>query len=120
LFLDPQFVGLHLSEVVGLFDQMLLYRLALHAASRHPTCYRALVEAKRRDDGLRRTAVGEERQHARDRVSWGPQAVKRRAFGVCEGSMTLCTDKALVLARVDADIALANLASGRTRQIGAE
>jgi hypothetical protein len=42
------------------------------------------------------------------------------ALGGAEGFVTLVADAPLVLTRVDADIAPAALASGRTGQIGAE
>jgi len=56
LVLDPQLVGLHLPEITWLFDEMLLHRPVLSTASRPPTGHGPLVEAKRRDGGLERTA----------------------------------------------------------------
>src|SRR5437879_351485 len=99
---------------------MLLHSLALHAASRHPTRHRPLVEAKRRDDGLGRTAVGEQRHHEGDGLGRGAQAVQRGAFRSAERLVARGTQEPLVLARVDADVALAGLASGRACQPGAE
>ena len=99
--------------------QMLLHGLALSTPSRHPTPHRPLVEAKRRDDGLGRTAMGEQRHHEGDSLGRSAQAVKRGAFRGAERLVALGTQEPLVLARVDADVALAGLASGRTRQIGA-
>ncbi len=49
-----------------------------------------------------------------------PQPIKHRAFGGAERLVTLRTHEAPVSLRMDANVALANLASGRTRQIGAE
>ena len=54
------------------------------------------------------------------RVRRRPQTIQRRASGGGEGLVTLGTDEAFLLTRVDANVALAGLASGRTRQIGAE
>src|SRR6266705_3289953 len=99
---------------------MLLHGLALHAASRHPTRHRPLVEAKRHDDGLRRTAVREQRHHEGDGLGRSAQAVKRGAFRGAERLVARGTQEPLVLARVDADVALAGLASGRACQTGAE
>src|SRR6266516_3958095 len=48
------------------------------------------------------------------------QPIKHRAFGGAERLVTLRTHEAPVSLRMDANVALANLASGRTRQIGAE
>jgi hypothetical protein len=50
----------------------------------------------------------------------GAQPIQDRGFGDAEGLMTLVTDKPLFLPRMDTDIALASLASGRAVPIGAE
>src|SRR2546428_10734750 len=48
------------------------------------------------------------------------QPIKHRAFGSAERLATLRTNEAPVFLRMDANVALADVASGRTRQIGAE
>jgi hypothetical protein len=48
------------------------------------------------------------------------QPIKHRAFGGAERLVTRVTDEPLLLLRMDTDIALAGLASGRAREIGAE
>ena len=101
-----------------LLDQMLLHRLALDAPSRHPTPHRPLVEAKRRDDGVGRTAVGEQRHHEGDGLGGGAQAIERGAFRGAERLVALRAQEPLILARMDADVTLAGLASGRARHDG--
>src|SRR5215475_4197801 len=96
-----------------------LHRLALHAAARHPTRHGPLVEAKRHDDGLRRTAMGEQGPHEGNGLSRSAQAVKCAALGGTERLAACGAKEALVLTRVDATIALADLASGGTRQVRA-
>src|SRR3989442_4808737 len=50
----------------------------------------------------------------------GAQPIEGRAFGGAERLVTRVTDEPLLLLRMDTDIALAGLASGRAREIGAE
>jgi hypothetical protein len=64
-----------------------------------------------------RTIVGEQRHHEGDGLSRSGQAVKCGFFGGAKRPVALGGEEALVLARVDANIALADLASGWTRQI---
>jgi len=56
----------------------------------------------------------------RTRFCRGAQPIEDRAFGGAEGFVALVADEPLLLPRMDTDIALASLASGRARQIGAE
>src|SRR5437868_6066034 len=50
----------------------------------------------------------------------GAQPIEGRAFGGAERLVTRVTDEPLLLLRMDTDIALAGLASGRARESGAE
>ena len=120
LGLDADLIGLDVPEIPGLLDQMLLHGLALVASTCLPRCDRPLVKPKGHDDRLQRAAVRQERQHERHGLGWRPQAVERRPFRRGEGLAALRADEAFVLARMDANIALAALASGRTRRIRAE
>jgi predicted ABC-type transport system involved in lysophospholipase L1 biosynthesis ATPase subunit len=51
--------------ILGLLDQMLLYRLPLEASAGHPVCNRALIEAKGHSNGLEGTAMREQRDDKR-------------------------------------------------------
>src|SRR5215831_2647873 len=66
------------------------------------------------------TAVRHQRHHKTDRLRGGPQAIEGRPFCGGEGLVALRAHEASVLARVDPNVALAGLASGRTCQVGAE
>src|SRR5215471_11625086 len=55
-----------------------------------------------------------------DDVCRGAQPIEDRAFGGAEGLVALVTDEPLLLPRMDTNIALASLASGRAVPIGAE
>ena len=120
LFFDPDLIGLHLPQVARLLDEMLLHRLSLDAATCHLPRYRPLVIAKRDDDRLEWTPVGQQCHHEAHRLRRGPQAIEGRAFRGAERLVALRADKTLVLARVDANVALASLSSGGARHIGAE
>jgi len=119
LFFDPDLLGLHLPQVTRLLDQMLLHRLSLVAGTCHPTRHRPLVRAKRHDERLEWTPVGQQRHHQAHCLRRGPQAIEGRAFRGAERLVALRAEKALVLARVDANVALAGLSSGGARYIGA-
>ncbi|HYN25454.1 MAG TPA: hypothetical protein VES69_10470 [Pyrinomonadaceae bacterium] len=103
-----------------MLDQMLLHRLSMAASARPPVRYRPLVEAEGDHDGLEGTAMGQQGEHEGHGLRRGPQAIERGVLGGCEGLAALCTNEPLVLARVDANVTLAHLASGGTREIGAE
>src|SRR5215831_11329767 len=120
LALDTYFIRLDVPESPRLLDQMLLHGLPVGTASPHPSGNGALIEAKRRDDGLRRTAVGQQRDHQADRLRRGPQAIQGGALGGTARLVAHGTQEALLLARVDADGALTTLASGRAGQIRAK
>src|SRR5262249_19252907 len=64
--------------------------------------------------------MGKQRDDQGDKVGRGTQPVKDGPVRCSKGLATRRADEASVLARMDANIALARLASGRTRQIGAE
>src|SRR5262245_53172086 len=99
---------------------MLLHRLPLDASAHQPTRHRPLVIAKRHDDRLQWTPVGHQRYHEADHLRRGAQAIECCTFRGAERLVALRAQEALVLARVDANIALACLSSGGARQIGAE
>src|SRR5882724_407940 len=120
LGLDADLVGLHLPQVTWLLDQMLLDRLTLDASTRQPTRHRPLVIAKRHDDRLQWTTMGHQRHHETDRLRRGPQAIEGRAFRGGERLVALGAHEALLLTRVDANVALAYLSSGGAGQIRAE
>jgi hypothetical protein len=68
---------------------------------------------------LQATAAGHQGHHQADGLRRGPQAISGGAFRRTERRVALRAQEALLLARVDAHVALASLAPGRTRQIGA-
>jgi len=120
LGLDAYLIGLHLAEVSWVLHQMRLDSLALAAGARAPRCHGAFIEPKGDDNRLQRTAVRHERNDKGHRLRRSPQAVKRGACrrGECLGARR--AQEPFVLARVETNIALACLTSGRALQIGAE
>ena len=99
---------------------MLLDNLPLSPGAGPPRGNGPLVKPKGDNDRLQGTAVRQEREHESDGFGWRPQAVECRAFCGTERLVTRRAEKALVLARVDANVALAGLASGGACQIRAE
>jgi hypothetical protein len=120
LFLDAELIGLHLPQVPGLFDQILVHGLALAPRACPPVSNRPLVKPKSCHDRLHGTPMGEQRHHEAHRLGRGAQAVKRGAFGGAERLMALMADEPLFLLRMDTDIAHACLTSGRAVPIGAK
>src|SRR5437660_5147018 len=97
LLLDAQLVGLDLSEVPWLLDQILVHGLALTARAGPPSRYSAFVEAKRRHNRLHGTPMGEQRHDEAHRLGRGTQPIEDRACGGAEGLLTLVTDEPLFL-----------------------
>jgi len=64
--------------------------------------------------------MGEQRHDEAHRLGCGAQAVKHRACGGAERLLARMADEPPFLLRMDTDIALARLASGRAVPIGAE
>src|SRR6266480_4924875 len=85
-----------------------------------PRRYGALVKPKRRHNRLRRTPMGEQGHHQHHGLGRGAQPIEDGAFAGAERLVTRVADEALLLLRMDTDIALACLASGRAMLIGAE
>src|SRR6516165_8391930 len=64
--------------------------------------------------------MGEQGHDDHDRLCRSAQPIEDGAFACAEGCVTRMTDEPLLLLRMDTDIALAALASGRTVLVGAE
>src|SRR6516162_5997970 len=63
--------------------------------------------------------MGEQGHDDHDRLCRSAQPIEDGAFACAEGCVTRMTDEPLLLLRMDTDIALAALASGRTVLVGA-
>ena len=79
LFLDAQLIGLDLSEVTRLLNQIRVPDLALTARPGPPICAGALVEAKRGHDRLHGTPMGEHGHDEDDSLCGGAQLIEDRA-----------------------------------------
>src|SRR5262249_4221051 len=120
LFLAAELIGLHLPQVTWLLDQILVHGLTLTARAGPPRRDGALIEAKRRHDGLYGTAMGEQSHDDDHGLGRGAQPIEDRAFCGAEGFVARVADEPLLLPRMDTDVTLASLASGRAVPIGAE
>src|SRR5215510_16263551 len=120
LFLDTEFIRLHLSQVPWLFDQIFVHRLPLSTRASPPSSHRALVKSKSRHNRLHGTAMSQQGHDDDDGFCRGAQPIEDRACGGAEGFVALVADEALLLPRMDTNIALARLASRMAVRIGAE
>src|SRR2546425_2540955 len=120
LFLHADLIGWDLPQVTGLFDHVLLYGLPLSPGAGPPIGNRPLIKPKSRHNGLHGTPMGKQGHDEGHGLCRSAQPIKHRAFGSAERLATLRTNEAPVFLRMDANVALADVASGRTRQIGAE
>ena len=120
LFLHPDLVGLHLAQIMGLGDEMLVHPLALLPSPLLPTADRAFVYPEGHHDGLGRTAVRQQGSRDDDDVLGGTQAVEGRALARREGLPANMTDVAAIFPTVHTDIAFAALSPCRTVQVVAE
>src|SRR4029434_1428777 len=80
----------------------------------------ALIKPTCRHNRLHGTPMGEEGHDEHHRVGRGAQPIENGAFAGAEGLLTRVTDEPLLLLRMDTNIALADLASGRAVPVGAE
>src|SRR5215510_9764497 len=119
LFLDADLIGLHLPQVPWSFDQELVHRLPLATGAGPPSSNGALVKPKSRHERLRRTPMSEQGHDAHHGLCRGAQAIEDRTSAGAEGFVALVTDEALLLSRMNTNVALASLASGRAVLIGA-
>ena len=78
VFLDADRLGLHLAQGSRLLHHLCLHGLSLAACPRPPCRHRPLVEAEDLDEGVSRTAMGQQRDHEAHRLGSGSQAVTRR------------------------------------------
>ena len=117
---DAHFVALHLPQILRLFDQVFVDRLAMSAALDQPFAHGAFVKLEGSDNRLYRAAVRKQGQDLRDQRGVFLQTIKDGAFAFAKGLVTEVTDEAPLLRRMHADIALPELAFGRTVGVRAE
>src|SRR5262249_42582766 len=98
----------------------LVHRLPLAPRAGPPSGDGPLVEPKSGHNRLHGTPMGQQGHHEAHRLGRGAQPIEDRTFGRAEGFVARVADEPLLLPRMDTDIALARLASGRTVPIGAE
>ena len=100
LFLDAEFIGLHLPQVTWLFDQGLVHGLPLLTGTGPPRGDRPLVKRKTRHNRLQGTPMGEQGHDDDHSFCRGTQPIEDRACGGAEGFVALMTDEPLLLPRV--------------------
>ena len=91
---------------------MLLHSLAVLAASRYLTCHCPLIIAKRNNNRLQWITVGYQRHHKTDCLRRGSQVIEGCALRGGERLVALGAYEAVVLPRVDVNVAFVCLFSG--------
>ena len=121
LGLRLDFICLHLLQIkLALFNHVFMYHATMLTRPPPPLLDRPLVKAKRFDDGLQRTTVGQQGNHQHDCFGIATQPVEQCALRVAERSLTFMADVPAVSLTVYADVAFALLPSCRTVDIGTE
>src|SRR5262249_51628369 len=118
LLLDPDLLGLHLAPLAWLLNQGFLHGLGLPSCPRKPRRHRPLVQTKGDHAGLQRAPMRQQREPQAHRLRRRAQTIKGGPLSGGEGFAALRAAQALLLARVNTNIALARLASGRALKIG--
>ena len=120
LLFDAQLVQLDLAQLTRLLHQPLMHLLAVLTGAGLPLAHRAFIELERHDDRLHRTAIRHERDHQRHQLGRPMQPVEHRASTRTKRLAADPTDVALLLATMNADVALSSLSACRTVRIRAE
>jgi hypothetical protein len=116
---DTELVRVHLPQGTRSLDQRLGHGWALLARASPPRRDGALVAAKSRHARVHGPPIGAHGHDEAHRRGRGAQPIEDRACGGAESRATRRADEAPVLTRMDANRALAALASGWIRQVGA-
>jgi hypothetical protein len=117
--IDAHFIGLHLPEVARLHDLGVVDGFGMLAGRFEPSADRLGLEAKGMFKGDQGTAPTDQRDDLDDACLGGAAAMKDRAGAGAKGLATDVTAVAPLLLTMHADVALPNLASCRTVQVGA-
>jgi hypothetical protein len=118
--LDPECIGLHLSQVSWWLDPIRVHDLALPARAGPPSRNGTLVAPQRRYDGLDGASMGAQGHHEHHGLCRGAQPREASPRAGAAGFGTRVAEEALLLLRMETKIALAGLASGRAVRMGAQ
>jgi hypothetical protein len=120
LFLDAQFIGLDLTQISRLFNQMVMDRFAVLARTRLPIIDSAFVQFKSSHNRCHGTPMRQQSYHLRHQRLLHPQAIEGRAGRFSKGLVADMTNVAGLLLAMHADITRASLASCGTTRIRAK
>src|SRR5581483_6475614 len=117
----PQFVGLDLAQIhaPGL-DEVCVDAVPLRPGPRLPGRNGPLVQSEGRDDGLDRTAVGEQGHHRDHQLDRVVEAVEGGVAGGAEGLPAALAPIPLLSLALDDDVALSHAPTGATGRVVAE
>jgi hypothetical protein len=120
LSLDPQFIGLYLSQAAWSLDQIFMHLLRMLPPLLPPVLDRSLIKAEGGENRLDWAPVRKQGHDQRDDIGGFPQAVKENPGRRAERLATLAANVTAVFLGMQTDAAYSNLPSGRVLNIGAE
>jgi hypothetical protein len=118
---DPHLVGLDMDQIKSsLLDHRLVQNLTVVPGSISPTRHRSLIESEGVDNRLEWTAIRHQGDDHDNQLCWLAQPFHHCSSPRAKRVTTVATAIASPLAIMDANIALSDLASCRTRQVWAK
>lgn len=111
LHFHPDFVHLHLAEVSGLLNQVLMYPLAMLSGSCLPTQHRFLIEAECHYDGLDRATVSQKSDYNGYNIPGCSKAIENGALCFGESFAAYVADISSFFAAMNTDVSFADLPS---------
>ena len=118
---DSDLIGLNMDQVKSsLLDYCLMQPLAVIPGSISPPRHGSLIESKGVDNRLDRTAIREQGNHHHNELRWLAQPFHHGSTPGTKRVTAAATAIALPLAIMDANVALPDLASCRTRLVWAK
>ena len=118
LSLDPQLIGLDLTQYSRLLHQMLVHLLSVMPAFLEPVLNCSFIQAKGENDGLDGTAVRKQFDHQHDQITAFPHTVKERPSRGAESHLALTANVSTVFLGMDPDVAFSDLSPGGTVEVG--
>jgi hypothetical protein len=120
LDLGPDFVRLHLAQVVRLLHQILVYLVAVRPCAFFQALDRTLIHSEGGDNGLARTTMHQQGDDLHEGILGQTLPVEDSALGGGKGTAADLADVRAILAAVYPDIAFVDVSPCGAGRIGAE
>jgi len=120
LLLDAHLIGLHVTQIARLGDQMLVHLFTVFPCPLLPADHGALIQAKGGHNGLHGAAISQQSYHDDHNVFGRPQPVEEGAFVFGKRLAALMADISPLFLTMDADVTFADSPSCRAVRIVAK